>query len=148
MDDYLFSYAAPTDPLCKRRIIRLVETATGQPVLKRLYLDNKRNPRPGENFWDAAVRSLALDIDYDERASAEIPRSGPALFVANHPYGVLDGIVLSWLVQKIRPDFAVLTHAVLLRAEEVRSFILPIDFSRSDEALETNIRSRRRSCAS
>jgi putative hemolysin len=142
MDEYLFSYAAPTDPLLKRRIIRLVETATGQPVLKRLYLDNKRHPRPGESFWDSAVRALALDIAYDELALAEVPRGGPVLFVANHPYGILDGIVLSWLVQKVRPDFAVLTHAVLLRAEEVRGFILPIDFSRTDEARETNIRSR------
>jgi putative hemolysin len=36
----------------------------------------------------------------------------------------------------------VLTHAVLLRAHEVRDFVLPIDFSSAEEALETNLKSR------
>src|SRR5580698_6504379 len=142
MDDFLFSYAVPTDPPVKRKLIRLVEKATGQPVLKRLYLDNQRSPRPSESFWAAAVRSLALNVIYDEAALALAPRNGPVVFVANHPYGVLDGIVISWLVEKVRPDFLVLTHAVLRRAQEVHDFVLPIDFSGTEEAQETNLKSR------
>ncbi len=142
MDDYLFSYAAPSDPPVKRKLIRLVERATGQPALKRLYVDNQRYPRPSESFWAAAVRSLALDVLYDEAALARLPRTGPTVFVANHPYGVLDGLVISWLVQKVRPDFLVLTNAVLMRAPEVRDFILPIDFSETPEARAMNLKSR------
>ena len=62
--------------------------------------------------------------------------------VANHPYGVLDGIVISWLVSKVRSDFVVLTNAVLMRAPEVQGFILPIDFSETEEAQRTNLASR------
>jgi len=142
MDDYLFSYALASDPPVKRGLIRLVEKATGQPRLKRLYVDNQRNPRPSESFWAAAVRALALDVHFDEQALALAPRTGPVVFVANHPYGVLDGLVISWLVQKVRPDFLVLTNAVLLRAQEVRDYVLPIDFSANEAALQTNIRSR------
>jgi putative hemolysin len=142
MDDFLFSYAVPTDPPVKRKLIRLVEKATGQPVLKRLYLDNQRSPRPSESFWAAAVRSLALNVIYDEAALALAPRNGPVVFVANHPYGVLDGIVISWLVEKVRPDFLVLTNAVLMRAEEVRDYVLPIDFSDNPDARGMNVRSR------
>ena len=64
------------------------------------------------------------------------------VFVANHPYGVLDGIVTAWLVSKARPDFVVLTHIVLGRAPEAAGFILPVDFSGTAEAERTNLASR------
>ena len=142
MDKYLFSYATASDPPLKRGIIRLVEKATGQPKLKRMYIHNQRFPRPDETFWQAAVRSLALDVRYDPDALAAIPKIGPVVVVANHPYGVLDGIVISWLVSKVRSDFVVLTNAILMRAPEVQGFILPIDFSETEEAQRTNLASR------
>ena len=129
MDKYLFSYATESDPPIKRGLIRLVEKATGQPKLKRMYVHNQRFPRVGETFWQAAVRSLELDVRYDADALAAVPKSGPVVFVANHPYGVLDGIVMAWLVSKVRTDFVVLTHIVLTRAPEAAKFILPVDFS-------------------
>ncbi len=142
MDKYLFSYATVSDPPIKRGLIRLVEKATGQPKLKRMYVHNQRFPRSGEDFWQAAVRSLELDVRYDPRALAAVPKTGPVVFVANHPYGVLDGIVISWLVSKVRPDFVVLTHIVLTRAPEAADFILPIDFSGAEGAEQTNLASR------
>ncbi len=142
MDKYLFSYATASDPPLKRGIIRLVETATGQPKLKRMYIANQRFPRANESFFQAAVRSLALDVRYDADSLAAIPKTGPVVVVANHPYGVLDGIVISWLVGKVRPDFVVLTNAILMRAPEINAFILPIDFSETEEARQTNLVTR------
>ena len=142
MDKYLFSYATASDPPLKRGIIRLVEKATGQPKLKKMYIENQRFPRADESFWQAAVRSLALDVRYDAGALAAVPKAGPVVVVANHPYGVLDGIVISWLVSKVRPDFVVLTNAILMRAPEVNGFILPIDFDGTEEARRTNLASR------
>jgi putative hemolysin len=142
MDKYLFSYATSSDPPIKRGLIRLVEKATGQPKLKRMYVENQRFPRAGETFWQAAVRSLELDVHFDPHALAAVPKTGPVVFVANHPYGVLDGIVMAWLVSKARPDFLVLSHIVLARAPEAASSILPIDFSDAEGAEQTNLASR------
>ncbi len=107
-----------------------------------MYVQNQRFPRADETFWQAAVRSLALDVRYDRDALRAIPKTGPVVVVANHPYGVLDGIVISWLVSKVRPDFVVLTNAVLMRAPEVHAFVLPVDFSETEEAQRTNLASR------
>lgn len=142
MDDYLFSYATLSDPPLKRRLIRFIERASGQETLKKLYLDNQRSPIPGESFWQAAVRSLALDVRYNAADLRRAPTTGPTVFVANHPYGVLDGIVLAWLVEKIRRDYVVLTIDVLRRAPEVHDFVLPIDFSGTAEARATNLATR------
>jgi putative hemolysin len=144
MDDLLFSYADPSTPRLKRQVIRLIERATGQPKLKRIYFENQRHPRPGESFWQAAVRHLALDVEYNRDALAAVPKYGPVVVVANHPYGVLDGLVIGWLVEKVRCDFLILTNAVLNRAPEIHDFVLPVDFAETEQARQTNLRSRAR----
>jgi len=137
-----FSYAAPEDPWAKRVVIRAIERATGQPYLKWLYEQHRENPLPGESFWDSAVRRLELKIVCNEDALAALPKTGPLVIVANHPFGVLDGVVMGHLISRVREDFRILTNAVLYRAEEIRSHLLPVDFAESEEALQTNIKSR------
>ena len=144
MDEPIFSYADPSDRPVKRHLIHLIERATGQRELKRIYLDNRRHPSPGESFFAAAVRRLAINVQYDASRLARLPKQGAVVVVANHPYGVLDGIVLSWLVEKIRSDFLVLTNAVLLRAPELKGYVLPVDFSATPEAMAINLESRAR----
>ncbi len=142
MSEPNFSYADPAMPAAKRGLIRLVEAATGQRELRRLYLHNRQHGVAGESFFAAAVRELRLDVRYDPAALAAMPRTGPVVVVANHPYGVLDGIVVSWLVGQVRSDFLVLTNAVLLRAPEIAPHVLPIDFAPTEEATRTNVASR------
>jgi putative hemolysin len=138
----LFSYASADDPALRRVAIQTIERLTGQPRLKRMYLENQRRPRQGESFWDAAVRQLELRVDYDPDRLHRIPASGPVVVVANHPFGVLDGIVVSYLIAKVRSDFKVLTHSLLCRVVEIQSYLLPIDFAGTAAATAINLRSR------
>ena len=137
-----FSYATDEDSWLKRFVIRSVEHLTGQPYLKWLYDQHHANPTPGENFWEAAVRRLELRVVCNEEALARLPKSGPLVVVANHPFGVLDGVVIAYLVSRVRGDFLILTNEVLTRAEEIRPFLLPIDFAETEAALQTNLKSR------
>src|SRR5215469_15550097 len=137
-----FSYAAPDDPQLKRFIIRLIEKMSGQPYLKWLYEDHLNNPVPGETFWEAAVKRLELRIVANEDELAALPKTGPLVVVSNHPFGVLDGVVLCHLVERVRKDFRVLINSVLYRAEEARPYLLPIDFAETDDAMKTNLKSR------
>jgi putative hemolysin len=137
-----FSYAEPDDPRLKRFFIRLIERMSGQPYLKWLYDDHLANPLPGESFWDAAVRRLELKVACNTDTLARWPREGPLIVVSNHPFGVLDGVVICHLVSRVREDFRVLTNAVLMRAQAIRKFLLPIDFAETEEAVKTNLQSR------
>ena len=137
-----FSYAAPTDPMIRRLAIRGIERATGKAKLMRIYAEQRRDPATGFDFWQAAIRGLELSPAYDEAALARIPATGPLVVVANHPYGVLDGLVLGWLLSRRRPEFRILVHSLLTSVDDIRDFTLPIDFSETPEALRTNLRSR------
>ncbi|HEX5278721.1 MAG TPA: lysophospholipid acyltransferase family protein [Micropepsaceae bacterium] len=135
-----FSYATAEDPALKRLLIRAIEGMTGRPYLKQLYDDHRANPVAGENFWAAALQRLELTLNYNEQALAGMPKTGSLVIVANHPFGVLDGVIISYLISRVRSDFLVLTNAVLYQAEEIRQHLLPIDFAETKEALSTNLK--------
>ena len=137
-----FSYATGEDPKLKRLLIRAIEKMTGQPYLKRLYEDHQAHPAPGESFWSAALRRLEVTLDYNEQGLHELPADGALVIVANHPFGVLDGLILSYLASKVRTDFIILTNAVLYQADEIRQHLLPIDFAETKAALSVNLKSR------
>lgn len=137
-----FSYASADDPRLKRFVIRIVERLSGQPYLRSLYEDFRNNPVPGETFWDSAIRRLELKLVLDEDKLDQWPKTGALVVVSNHPFGVLDGVVICHLISKVRKDFLVLTNSVLYRAEELRPFLLPVDFAETEEALKTNLETR------
>lgn len=141
-DRYSFSYATADDPRLKRAVIRMIERLTGQRVLRAMYDDYRANPRNGERFWDAAIRYLKLRVIVDDEKMAGWPKEGPLVVVSNHPFGVLDGVVICHVVSRARKDIKVLTNAILLQAEEMHEFLLPIDFAETDLALKTNIQTR------
>ena len=137
-----FSYSTADQPAFKRAVIQAIERIGGQRKLKKLYAQHQKSVMGGENFFDAAIRLLRMRIEFDEHALAATPASGPVMFIANHPYGVLDGITLTWLATKVRPDTKVLANDVLCHAPEAAANLLPVAFAPTREARETNVNSR------
>ncbi|MEO1089402.1 MAG: lysophospholipid acyltransferase family protein [Pseudomonadota bacterium] len=139
------SYADPSDGKLRRLAIRSIERMTGQPKLRRLYESYLAERDP--DFWSAGVRKLGLILDYDVDRLDQIPAQGPVIVVANHPYGVLDGLMIGHLVQMRRPDFRVVANGLLTRSAEAAPFLFPIDFAETPSAVATNLRSRKESLA-
>lgn len=137
-----FSYSTADQPLIQRAVIQAIEKIGGQRKLKKLYEEHQESVKGGENFFDAAVRLLRVDVQFDSTAIGLTPKSGPVVFISNHPYGVLDGIILTWLALKVRPDTKVLANSVLCQAPDARENLLPVDFAETREARETNVKSR------
>ena len=144
IDSKYFSYADPGDPILKKILIRSIEFLTGQPKLFKLYRSYQENPNHWTSFWDGCIDLLKLKIRISNLELEKIPSTGPAIVIANHPFGVLDGLVLSWLVSQKRNDFKLLVHSLLLRAPETKGNLLPIDFTGDKKALLTNLETRKK----
>jgi putative hemolysin len=137
------TYASQCDGPLARGFIRAVEILSGQLKLKRLYELYQSEMRGSMDFWGAAMRLLNLSLEYDAAKLAAIPREGPLVIVANHPFGLIDGLLIGSLTNRVRSDFKVLTNARLYPPDaEVQRYILPIDFDTTEAALKTNLETR------
>lgn len=146
--DVNFSYATDAFPPFQRKVIRAVEKVSGQGKMRQVYERHVlRSDSPGGCFFEQALGALRLTVRFDQTRLAAIPKDGPVLFVANHPFGVIDGIGLAWLSKQARPDVKVMAHSVLCQPPAARPNLLPIDFDETREAMATSARSRRQALA-
>ena len=136
-----FTYSTADQPLFQRTVIQAIEKIGGQAKLKRLY-DRRNEREPCESFFGTALRLLKINVEIDRATLDLCPREGPVVFIANHPYGVLDGISLAWCAMLVRPDTQVLANSVLCHIPEACDNLLPVDFAGTRMARETNVRSR------
>ena len=143
-DAPVFTYSHPGMPRFRRGLIRAVERISGQPMLRGLYLDWAAAPPAGETVFDAALRLLRIEAGMRWHGpAAAVPREGGLLLVANHPFGIVDGLALGQLGMRLRGNVQILTNSVLCQPPEVSRHLLPIDFSGTTEARRTSGASRK-----
>jgi putative hemolysin len=136
------SYTDPDDPWLVRRLVSSLELLLGRNKIEKTYARLKESPFTIVDFFSNALREAEIDVALDKNTLAEIPRSGPLLFVANHPFGVVDGMVLCDIAAKVRGDLRIMLNSLLCQDRQLAPYFLPIDFSQNKTATKTNIRSK------
>jgi len=82
-----------------------------------------------------------LDISAAEWP-AKVAPDVPLVMIANHPFGIGDGIVILALAEQLNRPYRILIYNDVLRTPEIRPFGLPVDFSETREAIRTNLETR------
>lgn len=143
-DALVFTYSRPEQPWLRRGLIRLAERLSGRARLERTYRAWVAERPPGETLFAAGLRLLDVAADVDAADLARIPRAGGVLILANHPFGIVDGLLLGDLVQRLRGDGRIITHSLLCQPAEARGLLLPVDFGPGPEARRISAETRRR----
>ncbi|MEG1648725.1 MAG: lysophospholipid acyltransferase family protein, partial [Rikenellaceae bacterium] len=81
----------------------------------------------GTAFTSDFLKSLNITYTTPHNCLENIPRSGAAIVVCNHPMGALDGILLIDMIGKIRPDTKFLGNFLLMRLKTLSNFFLPVN---------------------
>ena len=138
-----FTFATSEVNILSQQFIKIIELLTGKLKLKKLYDQYVMEDNPPEHFWNDAVKKLNFKLKTNFQNGGSIPVKGRLIIVANHAFGVADGVSLCSVVSNIRQDYKIITHKVLRQADAVKDKIIPIDFSPNREAILANIAARK-----
>lgn len=137
------SYSHSAQTRAGRAMIRVMENSTGRLRLIKRAQGYERDVAEGRDFWDVLVDRYGLSLDIMRGSLDNIPKDGPLIVIANHPYGILDGLMLGHILSAQRGDFRILAHRVFRKAEELNKIILPISFDETKEAVKLNLETRK-----
>jgi putative hemolysin len=137
------SYATSVKSRGAQALVRVVENATGRLRLIKRADGYEQEVAQGRDFWQVMVERYGLSLDVVRGSLENIPREGPLILISNHPYGILDGLMMGHILSLVRGDFRILAHRVFRRAEELDRIILPISFDETKEAMKLNIETRK-----
>lgn len=139
--DISYSTSAATRP--GRAMIRVMENASGRLRLIRKVEGYDREVAEGRDFWEVMAERYGIRLDIVGGALENIPATGPLVVVANHPYGILDGLVMGRILSERRGgEFKVLAHRIFRKAPDLERVILPVSFDETKEAVRTNLETR------
>ena len=137
------SYATSAATRSGRAVIRVMENATGRLKLIRKAKGYAEEVARGADFWQVITDRYGLTLDVMGGSLDNIPSTGPLILVANHPYGILDGLMMGRILSERRGgDFRILANSVFRRSPDLERVILPISFDETVEAAKQNIAAR------
>ena len=137
------SYANERDTRFKRWFIRSIEGLSGRDRYARLY-DIWRSDIVGKSDRVFGKMLDLIDIRVDVRGEwpPQNMTDAPIVIVANHPFGIGDGIAVLALAEQLGRPFKVLINDELLKVPEMNEYSLPVSFEETKEAMAINMRTR------
>ncbi|MDF3606419.1 lysophospholipid acyltransferase family protein [Paracoccus sp. DMF-8] len=129
---------ARIEPLIHERAPWLFSGKWHHGVARHVLMRLLRYPRTlklAEEYRDLPtqelMRRVAMLIAHDMRVSGleNIPASGPALIVSNHPTGIADGVILNHIISALRDDLFIYANQDILRVlPQMADLIAPVEW--------------------
>lgn len=137
------TYANPSDPWLRRRVIEGMEQWAGRDYFVPHYERWKRDVIPsGAPVMRAVFQLLDIDLRIGGAWKPDLLPGVPLVIVANHPYGILDGFAAMAIAEALGRPFRILINKDLMKVPEIRPYSLPVDFDETREAQAANVRMR------
>lgn len=136
-DRRTLTYANSFDDRWTSLAIRTIEWFTGKLTILRMVskFEKQNSKYRGQKFWRGALNVMGIDLTTPAEQLANIPGEGPVVVVANHPHGMVDGMILAELIGRVRQDYRILTRSVLTGLDEAAtSFMIPVPFPHDPDA--------------
>jgi putative hemolysin len=120
-----------------------MENSTGRLQLIKRADGYETEVAKGRDFWQVMIDRYGLSLDIAGGSLSNIPKTGPVILIANHPYGILDGLMMGHILSSHRGNFKIMANSVFKKADDLNRVLLPISFETDKAALALNIQTRK-----
>lgn len=108
--------------------------------LEELY----ERSRVQHSFARGLLEELEVHVNVSDSDLEKIPAAGAVIAIANHPFGILDGVMIADLLTRVRPDLRILTNQLLGELPELAHMCIFIDPFERVESRAANGRALKR----
>lgn len=137
------SYAHAAQTRAGRVVVRTLENSTGRLGLIKRAKGYEQEIANGGDFWNIMVQRYGLSLEVMSGTLDNIPKTGPLILIANHPYGILDGLMMGEMLSRTRGDFKIMANDVFQNTSVLKRNILPICFEETKAAIQMNLQTRK-----
>lgn len=135
----LFRLRSPFEDPLRGAVFSLLEKPLSS-LLCLTRLNSLYNIAQDETIWDEqtdfvnkALKLLGISSEMDEHELKRISKKGPSVVVANHPFGVVEGLILIRMLKAVRPDVKIMANFMLGLVPEMKEHLISVDpFGRKD----------------
>lgn len=124
-DIRLSSMAPNTFPGIFLKIIGpLLDRILGISKLRKMYLSCELSGLDKQDFSVRLLNILGVKVSGSESVLTKIPTAGRCILVCNHPYGMIEGIIIARLLTSFRADTKIMANAGLQIFKEINDYFI------------------------
>jgi putative hemolysin len=106
-----------------RFVIRLIQRIIMEDEMNRILA---RYPGViGYEFLEIILKDFNITLEIEDKEN--LPENGRCFFVANHPFGVIDGLILTYIVSQKYGSLKAIGNEALAFLPNIRPFIAQVD---------------------
>ena len=117
--------------LAKNPVIKflgpLIDRITGLNKLQHLYRQHQFSGLDKQTFSTKLLQVLGVQILGSDNILDKIPEHGRCIVVCNHPYGMIEGIIIANLLTQKRPDTKIMANVGLQVFKEIQDYFIFAD---------------------
>ena len=102
----------------------LLDKILGIDKLHGLYVDNDLFGLEKQAFSEKLLTSLGVRVFGDEGVVSKIPKTGKCIVVCNHPYGMIEGVIIAKLLTAYRTDTKIMANVGLKIFNEINDYFI------------------------